>query len=413
MRGFITLVVVLLTTVSSTTAQKITNYVKNGDFESYNTCPPDTINTIHFANYWSGIDTFRTYTKGICFPEYVNECNLGGGVNMKVPSSIFYYQYPHSRKGMVMMRMFYDETSAPHPPAWVNRDYLQGRLYKNLIVGKSYCVSFYVNLAEQSTYAVNKIGAYLDNSSIDTAIICTQPITNVKPQLHTTEVMVDTMNWKKIEGTFTANGTETFITIGNFFPKDSIAYYVPFGYLNNDAYYLIDDVAVLESDLLADAGPDRWVEATKTVKIGRFDDSTATALDCYWYHKGMLIDSGATISVAANATVGAKDTYVVIQTVCGLVKTDTVEVRTVPLGVQEWDAAHALSVFPNPSKGAISVQALHHISGVRVYDLSGRVQQYPAPQSSNQTSLQLSSGMYIIEVETEDGVKERKKLLVE
>jgi len=55
-----------------------------------------------------------------------------------------------------------------------------------------------------------------------------------------------------------------------------------------------------------------------------------------------LIDSGATITVAANVTVGAKDTYVVVQTVCGLVKTDTMELRTVPLGIQEWDAAHAL-----------------------------------------------------------------------
>lgn len=413
MRGFITLVVVLLTIVSSTTAQTITNYVRNGDFERYDICPPDTFNTIHYANYWTSLDTFRTYTKGYCFPEYLNVCNPGGIANMNIPSSLYFYQYPHSKKGMVFMRGFFDESTTSTPPYWRNRDYLQSKLYKKLTAGKSYCVNFYINLAERSTYATNKIGAYLDDGTIDTVHICTFPVTNIEPQIYTKDVMADTMNWEKIEGTFTATGNESFITIGNFFPKDSITYYVPYLFMNNDAYYLIDDISVVESDLPADAGPDRWVEATKTVKIGRFDDSTATALDCQWYHKGLLIDSGATIIVAANATVGAKDTYVVVQTVCGLVKTDTVEVRTVPLGVQEWDAAHTLSIFPNPSKGAISIQALHHISGVRVYDLSGRVQQYPAPQSSNQTSLQLSSGMYIIEVETEDGVKERKKLLVE
>lgn len=314
---------------------------------------------------------------------------------------------------MVFLRGFYDEVKAPKPPVWANRDYLQGRLYKKLTAGKSYCVSFYLNLAEASNYATNRMGAYLDDAQIDTMSICSLPISDVNPQVYTMDVMDDTLNWKKIEGTFTATGTERFITIGNFFPKDSITYYVPYLFMNNDAYYLIDDVSVVESDLPADAGPDRWVEATKTVKIGRFDDSTATALDCQWYHKGLLIDSGATITVAANATVGSKDTYVVVQTVCGLVKTDTVEVRTVPLGVQEWDAAHALSIFPNPSKGTIRIQALRHISGIRVYDLSGRVQSYPQGGFAAQTSLQLSPGMYIVEVETEDGMKEREKVLVE
>ena len=413
MRNFIIWVAVLSVWAGSTAAQSITNYVRNGDFERYDTCPPDTINTIHFANYWTGIDTFRTYARGICFPEYLNECNPGGIQNLTVPYSFFYYQYAHSKKGMAMMRMFFDESRTPSPPAWVNRDYLQGKLYRKLTIGKSYCLSFYVSLAERSTYAINKIGAYLDDGSVDSVSICTFPITNVKPQIYTNDVMADTMNWKKIEGTFTANGVEAFITIGNFFPKDSITYYVPYLHLNSDAYYLIDDVSVVESDLPADAGVDRWVEATKTVQIGRFNDSTAKALDCKWYHKGILIDSGATISVAANATVGAKDTYVVVQTVCGLVKTDTVEVRTVPLGVQEWDAAHALSIFPNPSKGNISIQALRPLAVIRVYDLSGRVQEYPLPQTSNQMSLHLGPGMYILEVQTDDGLKERKKVLVE
>jgi len=56
---------------------------------------------------------------------------------------------------------------------------------------------------------------------------------------------------------------------------------------------------------------------------------------------------------------------------------------------------------------------LRSISAIRVYDLSGRVQEYQQPTNTLKTTLQLNAGMYILEVETDDGVKEHRKVLVE
>ncbi|GAA4455425.1 hypothetical protein GCM10023092_19080 [Rurimicrobium arvi] len=155
------------------------------------------------------------------------------------------------------------------------------------------------------------------------------------------------------------------------------------------------------------------MEAGKTVKVGRVGDTTAEALDCKWYHQGSLIDSGAIISVPGNATVGATDTYIVVQTVCGLSKSDTVLVRTVPLGVQEWDMKHSITIFPNPAHGFIHIQCISDLQSVRVFDLSGRVVIQQPALKGNSTSLDLPQGLYIVEIQTADGATERQRVLVD
>src|SRR5690606_114255 len=97
------------------------------------------------------------------------------------------------------------------------RHYLQGRLRKRLTAGKRYCVSFWVNLAECSKYAVKELSAYLDNGSIDTTTMCGAPQTQYTPQITWSgNPITDTANWVKVEGSFVANGTEQFITLGTY-----------------------------------------------------------------------------------------------------------------------------------------------------------------------------------------------------
>lgn len=188
------------------------------------------------------------------------------------------------------------------------------------------------------------------------------------------------MNWVKIEGSFVATGLETHITIGNFFKNSDVTTKYP-NYWNvfyTTSYYRIDDVSVIPIDLAADAGKDTWVEMGKQVEIGRVGDTTAEGLDCKWYHKGILIDSGAIISVKANAIKNAVDTYVVVQTICGLVKTDTVMVKTAGLGDIPLlgGARGGFTIYPNPSNGLIAISHPTLLQGTinaKVYDLLGRV----------------------------------------
>ena len=323
----------LLLTCVCLSGQAQVNLVKNPDFEKFTTCP-DYLNQIVFCNFWSiPVDTIST--KEYC-AEYYNACgNSTPDHGDDVPNNSYFYQNAHSGNGLAAAGFFYDKTAPPMLPGIVPvnyRDYLQGRFRERPIAGKKYCVSFWINLAEASGYGHNKIGVYIDNGSIN--ISTDTPgteILNVKPQVYTNDIIADTANWIKIEGDFEAKGDETHITIGVFVPNDSITTILAHGHLTQYSYYLIDDVSVIPIDLKADAGKDSHAEPGKPVQIGRVGDTTAMGLDCKWYYKGLLFDSGAIISVNGSAIVGTIDTYVVVQTICGLVKTDTVTVTTVPL----------------------------------------------------------------------------------
>ncbi len=400
------------------------NFVKNPDLETYTTCP-DYLNQIIYCKYWS-IPKDSTTTSDYSM-EYYNACgNAFLDHGSHVPANTGFYQYPHSGNGMAGAVMYYDKT-APHPASPIPfnyRDYLQGHLYQPLTAGKTYCISFWVNCTEGAGYAQNKIGAYLDNGAINTLPIpVATEITSVTPQVYTNTVIKDTANWTKIEGSFVATGNETYITIGNFFTNaatDTLVTNYWFGAYQY-SYYLIDDVSVIPIDSPARAGADVWVEETKSVQIGRVGDSTAKGLDCKWYHKGMLIDSGAIVSVHAAATKGIVDTYVVVQTICGIVTTDTVNVWTVPLGITSPSPLERDGVrfYPNPSDGNIIItksEANNNAISVKVFDLLGRVlQQQQLLFTNNQSNLKIeaSSGIYILELQDNKGNVSRVRIQIE
>jgi hypothetical protein len=400
-------------------SQAQVNYVKNPDFEQLYYCP-NNFDEIQAAKYWNAVDSVFSHYD--CSPEYCNVC--GTTLAASVPNNGGGYQYPHSGNGMAATVLYCDEIPIPPPPYYYYRDYLQGKLYKKLELGKKYCVSFWINLGEGSGYAHNKIGAYLDDGTIDTVSICSKPITFVTPQIYSDVVIDDTANWVKLEGSFVANGTENFITIGNFFSKASTTAIVTnywSALLNSWSYYLIDDVSVIPIDLTADAGMDTWVEQGKKVQIGRVGDTTAIGLDCKWYHKGALIDSGAIINVNANSVKHAIDTYVVVQTICGVVKSDTVNVFTSGLGELPLlrGARAGFSVYPNPSNGNISISP-HAVIPTKegtvhatVYDLLGREVYQSSFNTDTTIQLNTARGTYILELKDTEGNIQRERLVIE
>lgn len=398
---------------------QITNYVKNPSFEAYSTCP-DEINQIVRAKYWScAVDT-----EGIPWfaPELYHSCSgVSMPVRCAVPNNTVGYQYPHLGNAYLGAHFYYDKT--PPPPAGLStnwRDYAQGHLHQPLVAGKSYCISFWLVLAETSGYAHNSIGAYLDNGDINKRSPAGDMITDVVPQYATSTIVKDTQNWVKVEGSFVATGKETHITLGNFAKQTDVdtakEYY--FRTLAQYSYYLIDDVSVVPLDLKAEAGADRWVEQSKTVAIGRVGDTTAEALDCKWYHKGKLVDSGAIIQVAAHTVKYAVDTYVVVQTVCGMQSRDTVLVRTVGLDISEMNFENAYSIYPNPSNGNILISCFvipKESITAKVYDLLGRIVDQQTLNFNNKEAtlkLNIPSGSYILELKDEAGNVQRERIVV-
>jgi hypothetical protein len=370
-RGIIT---TLLLFMSSSVFCQV-NLVKNGDFEQYSSCPQANDN-ITLCNYWSSIDSLATQFE-TCVPDYCHVCGSSVYNANTIPLSRTYWQYPHSGKGMAQVVMFYNESSSFRR----QRDYLQGRLYRKLIAGKSYCFSFYVNLAEASFYAIKDIGAYMDNGGIDTASKCWMAQVLYTPQvINKNGIISDTMLWTRIQGSFIANGNEGFITIGNFKDKAHTSYIqVPQNSFNdsaitsyNGSFYLIDDVSVVESTTVADAGPDKHVGYGDSVYIGR---PMSEAIWCDW----RVLGSSAIIGQGPGIWVKPKTTtyYEVSQTLCGYTTKDTVKVEVWAAGVSSvTKAAQQYTLLPNPNDGNMQLMRLRSDDTpvtIKVYNQVGQL----------------------------------------
>ncbi len=358
--------IIALFTCVVTKVKAQVNLVKNPSFEQYSACPINNDQS-YLANGWNGIDS-NWYIGGsaahpFCLADYINVCAPYGSP-CTVPLTAYYYQYPRTGDGMIGFRAYSDGGPSGH----IMYDYLQGKLISTLVYGKAYCVTFYVSLACRSQYANNKISAYFDDGMIDTTQHCEYPQTQYTPQVVEEEIITDTTGWTKIQGSFVANGTETFITIGNFSDTAHTAKITWYGIGGEFGGYLLDDVSVIASDAQAYAGPDKAVMIGDTAWIGL--DSNGEGMPCYWYVLGgsTPIDSGGTIKVAPASTT----TYMVSMDLCGTITTDTVTVYVWALGNKHVLQPSLVNVYPNPATTAL------HIDGaagcdLTLYDAVGRV----------------------------------------
>ena len=332
------------------------NLVKNPSFEHYSECPFGE-DDIHLAYYWSPSDSTPDTGGHVswCAPELCAVCDTAGGFGVPYGSDD-YYHYAHTGQAFAHVQFFANYSQLDTSLASYQRDYLQGRLYHRLTPGQEYCASFYVVLTHFSAFATDKMGVYFDDGSMDTATWCAWPQTEHVPQVYDTVIVTDTLNWTKIQGTFTATGNETFLTIGNFFDSAHTKtipenFWWAIGDGNNIyTWYLVDDVCVIPADAVADAGPDRVTSATgDSVWVG---DTTADYLPCYWYINGVLADSNISgFKVLPDSTT----TYVMALDVCGNITYDTAVVWVYPTAVGSVGALHVL-LYPNPASTQLTVE---------------------------------------------------------
>ncbi len=159
------------------------------------------------------------------------------------------------------------------------RTYIQTKMPKKLVEGKRYCLKMHVQLSDISKYAVDNIGMYLSSKAIKAKDIEEYDIT---PQLtHSGNMIVEDMfDWVEVCQPFTADGTERYVTIGNFAPQTAIKsqkmrrpreFKVP---QTRDAYYFVDAVSVIalghlevpcDCQVEPETGPELDVVYTKNV----------------------------------------------------------------------------------------------------------------------------------------------------
>lgn len=149
------------------------------------------------------------------------------------------------------------------------REYICGTLSSPLIKDETYCVSFYVSLAEPySVGAIENIGIYFSKDSIKDKLTYSNPVVlNVTPYYENDKgIISDSINWVLIRGSIIAKGDEMHFVIGNFkdYSSTNKIRYI-FNYSNFIVYYLIDDVSVTIGPCPKD--PDPPVPAVPDIEI--------------------------------------------------------------------------------------------------------------------------------------------------
>ena len=375
------------------------NLVLNPSFEDTSACP-FTNNQIYFARHWNSLDSTSNFIDN-CKPDYYNTCSS----NFGLPHSPIFYQNPKSGNALVHINTYTYDTLSNND----FRDYARGLLVSNLTSNKMYCGKFYINMMAISYFATNKIGAYLDNGTLDSNTSCS-PLNFVNAQIINNNVISDTTNWVKVENAFVANGTERYITLGCFKNRFNLQA-VPF---NNQSpyigsFYLIDDVSVIDYNLPAFAGNDASIAIGDSVYLGRPNE---IGPECRWLKNGLVVDS--------NLGFWAKPTqptqYVLEQKICGNVKYDTVFVNIGHDGLNDTRrVGDAFKLLPNPSNGSFIISSsqtaynnliIYSIDGKEVYN-----NKLVFTKGNANLDLDLPNGVYHVKLIGSSGLASQKLVI--
>ena len=381
------------------------NLVTNPSFE-------DTIGTAAYTGqgrvaYWNNLDSTRiSISPFVSFSTFTLN-------SYKLPSNSWFYQ--NARNGNVVISILtYYAT-----PILQNyyRSFARVKLKSPLIAGGQYCARMHVNPFETETYFTNGISMYFDNGQLDTIVAKDSsgiyPFVN--PQVQCGFIVDDTLNWKVVEGLFTATGNETFLTVGNFLSNLNTQK----SFCNSSesclcSEIIIDDVSVIEVNV------SNWLHDT-TMVLG---DSVYIGLPVYevpdalWYDINMnYIGKGSGIKV--KPTQWATQ-YIQAIDVCSSIRYDTMTVWAAPLGLAPDSSSEvegSIRINPNPSDGGYSIISNEILTNatIHVVNITGETVLQREWLDGRSFSFDLSSetnGIYFLEIKTEKGIK-RMKLIKE
>jgi len=163
-------------------------------------------------------------------PDLYNSCS--SMPTWSVPGNQFGYQPARSGNGYAGATMYTDVDY---------REYCQVKLLSPLVANQRYCVSFYVSLSGPWYVGCNNIGMYISSTNFSGTSIT--PL-HLVPQVVEKSVIMDTLNWTLIKGSYLATGGEQYIVIGNFAPFSSIDTLRFPSTIIPGAYYYIDDADI-------------------------------------------------------------------------------------------------------------------------------------------------------------------------
>lgn len=205
--------------------------ITNGSFEMQDSCP-NFFGMIGNASPW-----FQPCTMGSS-TDLFSSCTTNQSIS--TPSNFDGYQIPQHGISYGGFQTYSSFTTD-------QREYIELELTSNLVPGNQYRFRCYFSLADEMMYAINRIGVVFSSDSIQTSsfsVIDSIP----RIYLDTLVTISDTTNWILLDVLITADGSERFITIGNFYSDAATLVSVSNASGYGFSYYYIDSVSLTYYD---------------------------------------------------------------------------------------------------------------------------------------------------------------------
>jgi hypothetical protein len=335
--------------------------------------------------------------------------------SFSVPTQFFspgYPSYQNAHSGNAYASFGYLWPAAPNTPS----RYPHTPLVDTLQAGKIYCVTYYVSLWNDCKYSADKLGALFTAVPFDCTVSNQNLYTGYTPQVVSNLGVLydDTLNWMEVSGTFTATGTEAYLTIGNFFPNSAHTYSLsyPAGVRTVADYYL-DDVSVEEVEVVK-ARNDTSIVLGDSIVVG------ANLGEANLYNWQPTAGLSCTNCPNPKASPTITTTYTVTKTQCKAVTSDVIMVSVSPTGLFELSKEYrSIKIYPNPNNGNFTLVydlKTNTEATIQIMDITGKLVYTTSVDNLNtRTQINLNnlhSGMYFVQLLNNTNLLWTDKLMI-
>jgi len=219
---------------------KSQNLIQNGSFENYTApvnCSGGSGGFDNYANFPVNHVVDNWYS--LSSPDYFTPlCN--GANNDGAPLNIFGYSQAKNGNAYAGFLTYLKGGEI--------KEYIYQQLSQPLQSGKTYCLSFFVSRVDRAPYSVTNVGACFSNNVQSTGSF--GYVTAIPQVVNQSGFITDTTQWTQIQGCFTANGGEQYITIGKFNTTGTDTLNTgtnnPIPFNPDMSYYYIDDITLID-----------------------------------------------------------------------------------------------------------------------------------------------------------------------
>ncbi len=371
------------------------NIVPNPSFEDYSFCP-NYSGQVYKAIGWSSYGNS---------PDYFNLCS--SSILVSVPNNSFGNQCATTGNGYCG---FYS-----YVPFNNYREFIGIQLTSQLCIGEKYYISFKINVADNFNCATNKLGVLFSTIHYNDTIIA--PINNFA-HFFIDSIIIDSINWTNISGSFVADSAYQYIIIGNFFDNlntDSILFSGNFC----NSYYFVDNICVSIDSLtcinIKDQIINFWAD-TVIIQEGNCINFNINTVVDYVFYEWQFQGATPNISndsIPTNICYNTSGIYPVTLIVsdssgCGdtITKTNYIIVNELNDIVNYKSYENQINISPNPSKDIVIIKVNNrHYSIIEIYNSLGELVSLPIEKNLQKNIYKINfinqpSGIYFIKLLT-------------